>query len=770
MNNKIIPLSTLFVSRLLCDQSDIYEKSLKELLSTKSELKTDIGSRGGAKNYLESNTPIDVITYQQIEHSGLTSLVDVLRYFVAGFNAPETSVADGSDHVRSFTIRGMSPDQVLVLINGKRVHTSALLHVNGVIGRGSSHVDLDTISIASIERIEIMRDGASAQYGSDAISGVINIILKGMGHKNSISGQYGKRSRGDGVQEQASSFISIPLEYDGFFNITMEAIKQEATQRAGKDRRVMPPRVLTHVGVPDSVNYKAVINSEIVQTDNINIYTNAILNYRDSKASAFYRPPNSDVANSNGFLPIINAKILDYGLCAGVKGKFSKDTSWDLSNSYGVNLFHYYVNDSINYTLGNSSPNSFDNGSLKFTQNTTNFDIVKHLKDLKISSGLEYRYETYKIQAGDKASYTNNKDIKKIAGSQGFAGFTQGNEVDRHRDSLAFYMDSVADINKKLTVEVFARYEEYSDFGESTNAKMAVSYKIMNNLLFRTSGSTGFRAPSLAQSFYAQTSSFVDEKGILTHQGTFRTDHEVSRAFGAQNLLSERSKNFSIGGVYEPTKKLSFMLDFFYIDVHNRILLTNNLSGSTKEQKALLLKYGVSQIRYFANAAITNTRGLDLKMNYSYEFENSSILEVNSWLNYTQNTINNKDTNTQNDVEKVRIENGQPKDSLRLLATYTQKDLEYVLNMSRYGAYSQMLNGTVYDFDASWTTDVQVSFQATKDAKLSIGGNNIFDSVPNKWRGDVNNFYGNNGIKPYSRYSPYGYSGAYYYIKATLEF
>ena len=756
------------VSSLYAD--DIYEKSLEDLLSMKSEIKANIGSRNGARNYLESNTPVDVITYQQIESSGLTSLSNVLRYFVAGFNAPETSVADGSDHVRSFTLRGMSPDQVLVLINGKRVHTSALLHVNGVIGRGSSHVDLDTIALGSIERIEIMRDGASAQYGSDAISGVINIILKGMGHKNSISTQYGKRSQGDGAKFAVGSFTALPLDYDGFANLTLEVIKQDATQRAGKDRRVTPPKVTTHVGIPESMNYKAVINAEILELENLDIYTNATFNYRDSHASAFYRPPNSDTSNPNGFLPVIEAQILDYGVTVGLKGKISPDTSWNLSNTFGENIFHYYVKDSMNYTLGALSPSSFDNGSLNFKQNTSNLDIVKNAKHLKISGGVEYRYENYAIKAGDEASYTHNANQTKPAGSQGFAGYTKENEVDSARESFALYMNSVAQIDKKLSVEVFARYEEYSDFGESTNAKMAVSYKYNKKLLLRTSGSTGFRAPSLAQAFYSQTSSFVNNQGILTSQGTFKTDNEVAKAFGAQDLRSERSKNFSMGSVYQPSKKLAFTFDLFYIDVHDRILLTNNLSASNDAQRALLTKYGVSQVRYFTNAATTHTDGFDFKVDYDYRFEDSATLNLNLWFNYTKNILNNQSAFTQNDVEKVRIEDGQPKESLRFLIDYQRKKWRVFANLSRFGKYSQMLDSQVYDFDAAWTTDIDIAYQIAASTKVSLGANNLFNTVPNVWRGDINDFYGNKGIKPYSRYSPFGYSGAYYYLKAVVEF
>ncbi len=769
MKFKLSIVTALLLTSTLFADNDIYEKSMEDILSMDSEVKVDIGSRDGSRNYLRSNTSVDVITHKQIDDSGLTSLIDVLRYFVAGFNAPQTSIADGSDHVQSFTIRGMNPDQILFLINGKRVHNSALLHVNGVIGRGSSHVDLDTIALRSIERIEIMRDGASAQYGSDAISGVVNMILKGMGNKSALSTQYGKYSSGDGEKIHADAFISIPLDYDGFLNITMDAKSQEATQRAGEDNRLNVPRVTTHVGIPESKSYKAMLNTEVIQSDNLNIYSNAFINYRDSQASAFYRPHNSDETKDegyihDGFLPIINAEILDYAFVVGLKGELLDSISWDLSNSYGTSNFHYYVNDSMNYTLGDSSPTSFDNGELIFTQNTTNFDLRKSTDRIRIAGGLEFRQEQYKINAGEHSSYSGT-------GSQGFAGFSDENEVDASRYSYAIYLDSIYDLTQNLTLEILARYEEYSDFGESTNAKIAFAYDITPTLLLRSSGSTGFRAPSLAQSYYSQTSSFVNSStGGLSTQGTFRTDHEVSEALGATDLKSERSKNISIGAVYQPTKQLVFMVDYFYIEVNDKIVLTNELSGNSAEEKAVLAKYNVSEARFFTNAVDTVTQGVDIRTKYQYLLENSSKLDFSLWFNYSKNQIRNAVSYTDSMVERVRIENGQPRSSLRFLTNYEVNKLNIALNISGYGKYSQMIDNVSYNFEKEVTADLDMSYSITKDSKISIGGINIFNSVPNKWDGLEGDLYGEHAIKPYSRYSPFGYSGAYYYLRASMEF
>ena len=760
-------VSFLLLSFSLQAHENIFDKSMEDILAMESELKAEIGSRDGARNCLDSNTPVDVITYKQIESSGLLSLTDVLRYFVAGFNAPETSVADGSDHVRAFTLRGMSPDQVLVLINGKRVHTSALLHVNGVIGRGSSHVDLDTIALGAIDRVEILRDGAAAQYGSDAISGVINIILKGMGHKSSISTHYGQRSKGDGQKVEAEAFISRALKNDGFVNLSMEAIGEEQTQRAGEDHRVSPPTITSHVGIPESKSYKAMLNAEILNMDDLSVYSNALVNYRDSKASAFYRPAASNLVTKQGFLPQIEANILDYALSVGVKGTLGEHSTWNLSNSYGVNEFNYHVEDSMNYTLGTTSPTSFDNGGLKFVQNTTTLDFKKSTDILKIAGGIEFRYENYKINAGDEASYTNNNNFSIPSGSQGFAGFSPENEVDESRTNYALYVDSIVDLSKNLQLEVLARYEEYSDFGESTNAKFALSYKLNPKTLLRMSGSTGFRAPSLAQSFYSQTSSFVNSStGELTTEGTFKVNHALSQELGAKDLKSERSKNLSMGTVYQPSKNLSFMFDLFFIEVNDRILLTQDIQ-TTKEQT---LTYGVTAARFFTNAAQTKTKGVDVRANYQHFLHDNSKLDFSFWFNYTDNKIIDSRDDTSTYVEKVRIEDGQPKASVRLLTNYQINKFNTALNVSHFGEYYQAIGNEKYKFNPMTAVDLDISYNITKKSKVAIGGNNIFNAVPNKWNNLNGDFYGTNGIKPYSRYSPLGYSGAYYYLRASMEF
>jgi len=763
MRISYILCSLILFANLQADD-DFSDSSLEDLLNVETELKADIGSRNGSKNLLQTSAPVDVVTYKQIKESGLTSLNDVLRYFIAGFNSPETSVADGTDHIRVFTLRGMSSDQVLVLINGKRLHTSALLNVNGTIGRGSSNVDLDTIVLNSIEQVEILRDGAAAQYGSDAIAGVINIILKGDGHQNSINLYSGIRKKGDGEKLQTDIFLTKKLKYDGFLSTSFMAQSQQKTQRTGTDLRLNASPTLTHVGIPDAKSFGFVLNSEIPLENNINLYTNALLNYRDSEASAFSRESNATYPD--GFLPIINAKIFDYSITFGSNGELGEGYYWDISNVYGRNKINFSVYDSYNYDLGLASPNSFDNGSLTFIQNTTNLDIKKKYSLLDIAFGAEYRYENYQLKAGDFASYT-------LSGSQGFAGYRPENETNENRTNYALYLDAIYHFMDKLSLENALRYEDYSDFGDTTNIKLLLTYQVQEELFFRISGSTGFRAPSLAQSNYSHTSTFG---GLV--KGTFKPDHDVSKAFGAKELQAEKSNHFSVGSIYHTNDDFVVMLDYFYTAVNDKIMLSSDLTATNASQQAVLDTYGVSEARFFTNAVDTQTQGIDLKINYKYLLKNNSTLDFSFWYNYSSNKVtayNTKAITAINSYEQIdNIENGQPKDSIHLLTNYKMQKLNVALNLNRYGSYQQVIDEKAYKFDAKITTDLDISYQIYNDINFAIGGNNIFDIIPNKWNGltatSQEPFYGSNGIKQYSRYSPFGYSGAYYYMRVSIKF
>jgi len=756
MRYKLLPLELLILSLSILHAQDNSDTiSLEEILTLETERTADVGSRSGAVSSLYSLSPTDVITSQEIQRTGLTSLTDVLRYFIAGFNAPETSVADGSDHVRAFTLRGMSPDQILVLINGKRVHTSALLHVNGTIGRGSSNVDLDTIAIGAIQKIEVLRDGAAAQYGSDAISGVINIILKGAEHKNRITFHGGKRKAGDGEQLSSDIFLTQELSYDGFVNFTLQLKKQDQTQRAGEDRRENASIYKTHVGIPDATNILALLNSDIEFENGNSLYTNCTFNYRESEASTFAREKTE--AYPDGFLPILQATITDGGLTFGLKGELENGYYFDISNTLGYNSIRYTMKNTYNYDL-NPSPDTFYNGTLSFLQNTTNLDMKKKYGSINIAFGAEHRYENYKIEAGDPNSYYGS-------GSQGFSGYREENAVDASRNSGALYFDIKNQASEKLLLQGALRYEHYSDFGATTTAKLAMSYKLRDNFLLRSSASTGFRAPSLSQSHYSHTSTF---NGLV--EGTFKPSDEVAQLFGAKPLKAEKSKHFTVGTVYTFNEESSLSADYFYVYIKDRIILSNEYTLTPEQQE----QYNINKARFFTNAVDTKTYGLDIKYNYEHKLLNGAKFSMNIWYNYSKNHVvsfNDKTTTRENSFEQIdRMENGQPKTNFKTLLTYKYKNYTTTFNTTYVGSYQEVVDDIAYKFKAQWYNDIDFAYNIKQNFQIALGALNMFNTVPNKWDGLDGYVYGYDGIKPYSRYSPYGYSGAYYYIRANYSF
>ncbi len=750
MNYKFIVLKFYFIlfSQMLFS-NELYEKSLEELFFVETELKANIGSRSGSREFLYSNVPIKIITNKEIKNSGLKKLTQVLQYFIAGFNSPSPAINDGSDHVSIGTLRGLNPDQVLVLVNGKRLHTSALIHLNNTIGKGSSGVDFNTIPVVMIEHIEILSDGAAAQYGSDAIAGVINIILKTNGHQNSVSSKIGTNLDGGGNTVQGDMFHSTSLDYDGYLNIAASIKTRQRTNHEREGKK-------TPLGQAKSQDFTLALNILSPQENDINIYADALFNYRDSINNAYYRDANSDRNNitiyPNGFLPKINAKIYDASLTLGVNGDLSNNTSWDLSQKLGYNSLHYYVLDSLNNSMGLSSPTSFDSGGLSFLQATTNFDMRHKFSSFNIAGGLEFRYENFAIKAGDLASHKNGK-YSNNAGAQGFPGFQAKNVVDAKRHNIAAYLQ----IDKKMNAfsfELATRFENYSDFGSTNDYKLSLSYRAKDSLLLRASTSTGFHAPSLSQSQFSTTGTSIF-KDTLTQTDTLRTSNPIAISLGAKELKAEKSLHFTSGFVYKLQDNFSLSTDYFYIKINDRIMISDEIPYTEN-----------SIVRFFTNAVNTKTQGIDVAIKYETKLQNNANLNFNASYSYSKTKIlsfNDTRMGLSDSIEeKNRIENAQPQDYIKLYLNYELHPINVALNISKYGDFFDIYSLKVQNFSAQWSADLDISYQVSKQTSFAIGGTNILDSYPEK----------NLSTKRplYSQYSPFGYNGAYYYIRASYEF
>ena len=638
------------------------------------------GTRRTDRTVADSTVPVDVISGEALLNSGTTETNKLLNQLVPSFNFPQPSLTDGTDSLRPATLRGLAPDQVLVLVNGKRRHQSALVNLNGSVGRGSTAVDLNTIPPLAIERLEVLRDGAASQYGSDAIAGVINIQLKkGIGGRAQAT--FGKyitemedvgqvdtvslttgltdnpvitytgedRKRRDGDTYTFASNFGLPLGDNGYVNLTAEYKDRSPTNRSGPDIRrnyfnAGDPREATFNryahrygdGVSQDLNF--FVNGGIEFSDAAEFYTFGSYGIRKGNGAGFYRR-SADARNrdwsastttfvpiyADGFLPLIASEIVDISAAAGLRGAMS-GWDYDLSVVYGSNRLDYEIQNTVNTSLGGAvSARQFDAGGLRSGQTSINLDMRRDLdigigQSVSLAVGGEYRNENYKIVPGELQSYVNgpfsSAPFNAAGGAQVFPGFRPANATDVSRDSFAGYIELDADLSDSLTMQLAGRYEHFSDFGDTINGKAAARYEIVDGVALRGSISTGFRAPSLAQQSFATTST-NNVGGVLIEVGTFPVSSPVAVALGAQPLTPEKSVNLGGGVTFTPISGLSITADYYNIKINDRITLTENLQGA--DVLALLTSAGVtgvSSARFFINGIDTRTTGLDIVASY----------------------------------------------------------------------------------------------------------------------------------------------------------
>lgn len=769
---------------LAVQQADeYYQLPLDQLMQVTTQAKAQVGSLGDKRNALDAEVPIDVITAAELESSGRTSLTSALAALVPGFNAPSPSIADGTDHAPPFTLRGLNPDQVLVLVNGKRMHQSSLLHNNGTVGRGSSSVDLNIVPLNAVSRVEILRESASAQYGSDAIAGTINIVLKGYGQSSQARMHYGKTSQGDGQQKQASIFHTVPLSGDGFINLTGAWRDRGRTNRADPDMDD-GGRINTRFGDADTQDGSFLLNAELLRGDTT-LYSHALYNRRNSSAGAFFRQAgnkqNIPELYPSGFLPKIAPKINDYSFTGGAKGILSGGTNWDLSYTHGHNDFHFYVKNSLNASLGQASPTSFDAGYTDYTQQALNLALSKKIGLHTLSYGYEWREEHYRINAGDSSSYAQG--VHNVAGgAQGFPGFSPDNEVSERRQTHSIYGDLNYRLSQRWTLDTATRLAHSSDFGTTFSGKLALRFRPTDTLLLRTSLNTGFRAPSLTQSHFSYIGSYRNDGLAPTFGGNFAVDHPVSRALGATDLKVEKSTHLAMGLVFQPTPNLTASIDGFITDINDRIMPTTYISAdSVPAAQPILKQYNIDNAVYFTNAIKTRTHGIDLRLDYSHELNQDATLEFLSGYQYSKTRIqsikqpsrvlgNHAESVMLDSFNRVLVEQGQPADRFNLRSKYSTRSYDLMLNLNRFGKYASTWDANKVVFAAKWTLDAELAYHFDQKLTLALGGLNLFDTMPGKWEDSGYPMSAVDKVVPYSQYSPLGFNGRYFYMRSTYKF
>lgn len=739
----------------------------------------------------ESQSPIDILTPETLQSTGTSELATALSRALPSLNFPRPALADGTSGIRPAQLRGLSPDEVLVLIDGKRRHTAAQINLNGTIGRGSTAVDLNAIPLSAIERVEVLRDGASAQYGSDAIAGVINIVLKGSGDGGSLTVDHGRYTKGDGASALLSGDAGIHFAGDrGALHVAGQHSQAHHTNRSGLYQGATPntgnfPNVGQKafiIGDPDIDMTAVSANAALALGSRLTAYATAIASNRDITSFAFYRSRNHQGQGAlltrfypNGYVPEIDQSAKDRSLVLGIKQTTGNGLQWDISGNYGESLIGFQTAHSLNYSLGASSPRHFSDGALKYTQNIIEANAHQPIDwglayPVTLSYGGEYRRETWAQSPGSPASYAGS-------GAQGFSGFTPANAVFAQRHNAAVYAGLEADLATRFSAALSARHEHYSDFGGKTSGKLSARFAATKTLALRATAATGFRAPSLAQQRYQAISSVITN-GVFYDQGTFATNSAAARALGAVPLKPETATSYSLGVVMQPLERLSLAVDAYQIRINDRIIYSSSLNIlNNPAAQALMTRLGLSSVSgfsYFTNALDTRTRGVDVVGSYTIVFAGSQLdLTASYAANRTvvQRIAASPAVLTSLAITRPlvgrdeigRVEDSYPKNKSVLSAAWKLSHWDVSLNATRYGRLT-VRNASVPERDqrygAKWIIDAAINAHPTEQWTITLGVDDLFDTYPDKVSNSVNSVF---GLFPYSNYSPFGFNGAHVY-------
>ncbi|CAD0222199.1 Iron complex outermembrane receptor protein [Chryseobacterium sp. JV274] len=750
-----------------------------------------VGNRNVKRTKLETPVPVDVINIDKIQRSSpQMTAQDLLNYVIPSFNSVRQSASDGTEHIDPVTLRGMGPDQVLVLLNGKRRHTTSLVNYQNTVGNGSVGTDLSTIPVIAIDRIEVLRDGAAAQYGSDAIAGVINIILK----KNtgaSASLTYGLTGRNDGDTYQAGANYGTSLgKKEGYINLSLQLSHRGKTTRTQnhdldifgdnfayafandpeaaraaddakiKERGLSRDDFNFQIGDAQIRQGQLFFNAEYPFNDQFKIYSFGGFSIKEGKGFGFRRLPSetSNVVSSiypNGFQATLGSQVYDISYAVGAKYNVN-DWVLDLSNTFGSNTFNYNVSNTNNASLGVKSPTRFYAGAHSFLQNTVNLDVSKSINRFNIAFGGEFRFEQYQIKPGDEASYTQydingnvateGSTVLGAGGSQSFIGFSPNNTLKKDRHSTAVYADVSYDLDKKLNIDAAARFENYSDFGNTLNGKLAVRYEFVKNYAIRAAVGTGFRAPSLQQQYFNNSYADISTSGSkIVTKGIFSNDSEAARILGFDKLKQETSVNASAGFTLKPLHNLTVAIDGYWIKVKDRIVITSNITDPRLDQ------FKVESGRFFANAIDTETKGVDVVVSYDWILGNGK-LNMNLAGNYTETKITDfhfpENLGTpQNQFfgpDQINIiETLSPKTKASFGLNYGIGKFNFLVRNTYFGKVIRdgYPFGGVQEFSPKVVTDISIGYDITKSINFTVGANNVFDVFPDRQIYE-NSYYG----------------------------
>jgi iron complex outermembrane receptor protein len=763
------------------------------------------GNRGSEKRTVTSSpVPIDVISAKQLQETGKPGLMEALSASVPSLTLPEKTGWDASGMARAPSLRGLNAAQVLVLVNGKRRHTSATLNISG-INAGAAPSDLDLIPISAIDHVEVLRDGAAAQYGSDAIAGVINVFLKAdtSGTAVSTAGQ-GYDGKKQTVQQSLNKGFEIG--HDGILQLALDARSQnddnkasangysqaEALDRAGK---------VTYggYGTPKINLLTLGYNAELPLQDDLTLYSFSTWSYRKAEQGQNFRLPtivNTITTGPNGrpsgYTPTWYIEEYDYQAAFGARGLVG-EWDWDLSSTYGRNQAEQGTWNNQNPSLGEATPDHFESGTWVSSQLTSNLDLRRSFevglaKPLDFSWGLEQRRDSYQVQAGDWASWADGGYCAApgncaASGAQVTNGISPAEASSASRNSYAGYLDVGFNPLPQWYWGAALRYEHYDrGIGATRSGKLTTRYELTPELALRATVSNGFRAPSLANSLFSARSTtygVVDGVYQSINYGVLPVDSAAAKALGAEALKPEKSTNYSLGLAWQPSERLAFTADAYLINVRDRITLTGTLLGPEVTQT--LLANGIDSTsggQYFTNGADTRTKGLDLVGSYdqdlggagsvkwtaAFNWNDTEILDYKESVNILGTPYELMNRQARNFLTDV-----QPHTKLILGGNWRLDRYRVNLGLTRYGSWREVnaANDRSLDreYKARWITDLDVGYQLTKDLELAIGARNLFDVYPERQAPSSKTM-----VKGYGAYSPYGFTGGYYFGRVTYNF
>ncbi|WP_017528239.1 TonB-dependent receptor plug domain-containing protein [Pseudomonas fluorescens] len=763
------------------------------------------GNRGAEQRTVTSSpVPIDVVSARQLQSTGKPGLMEALSAVIPSLTLPEKTGWDASGIARAPNLRGLSAAEVLVLVNGKRRHTAATLNING-INTGAAPADLDLIPISAIDHVEVLRDGAAAQYGSDAIAGVINVILKadtsGTSVTNAGLGYDGKKQT---VQQSLNKGFEIGN--GGILQLALDARSQNDDNKASANGYTYAQAfeqagraTYGGYGTPKTNLLTLGYNAELPIDDSFSLYSFTTYSRRKAEQGQNFRLPtitNTITTGPNGYpggyTPTWYIDEDDFQAAFGGKGTLG-EWDWDLSSTYGRNEAEQGTTHNQNPSLGEATPNSFTSGTWISTELTTNLDFKRGFdvglqKPLDLSYGFEHRRDTYEVRAGDYASYANGGYCVApgncaSSGAQVTNGISPDEESSASRNSLASYVDVGFNPLPDWYVGTAFRYEHYNQgVGATRSGKLTIRYDFTPKFAVRATVSNGFRAPSLANSlFSARSTTYGVVNGVYQsiNYGVLPVGSAAAKALGAEELKPERSTNFSLGFTLTPTDRLNFTADAYVINLRDRITLTGTLLGPEITQ--VLQGNGITSTsggQYFINGADTRTKGLDLVGNYNQDLGPYGALKWTAAFNWNQTKILNYKASTtilgtaydlMDRQARNLITGVQPSTKLILGGDWSIDRFNLNLALTRYGAYKEVNvsadRGLDRVYSAKWITDLDLGYSLTKDLNVAIGAKNLFDLYPKKQGVPSSTM-----LSSYGTYSPYGFTGGYYYTRLTYAF